>query len=442
MLCLVHGDFGGVHGHAAGAECVGINLLHDSGIGLLADGIHGNHRLLTHGQGENIGFVHSDGGGHGFVGIDGGGQSLLQQPRGLGGGGLGRGERAGQRGGIRGGGILVGINNGFHGAADGGEDAAVHIQLHQLLVQLLIIRPLLQQSVIVGGVGGILQGEQLGGTVDRRVFLGLNIGDGSGVAGDLQGGVDIEGSGVEVIHGDGVTVQRAVIGDEHNGFAGGQGIHGAGIGFLIRGHDGDLVTHLIIGALQVYGHISVQRDQSQSAVLVHHGGNIVLFLGVNPFDPAGYTGADGGADGILAGGDQLLIQRIQLRLHIGHNGEHGAGVDGGQHGALLHPVALLCVHGIDGDSGGELYIQNVFTGERAGAGDGGADGAGGDLGSLHLGVAAAAVFRADSLSCEQNRGQKNHQHNGCDSNDFLKGFLAPQGFVGSFGVPHVTFLPG
>ena len=64
--------------------------------------------------------------------------------------------------------------------------AAVLIELDQGLIPLLQLRPVGQKLVVLGGIGGILQGEEHRGGIDLAVELGADLADGTGVARDFQ----------------------------------------------------------------------------------------------------------------------------------------------------------------------------------------------------------------------------------------------------------------
>ena len=115
----------------------------------------------------------------------------------------------------------------------------------------------------------------------------------------------------------GIAHQGTVVGDENGGGGGGHGIHGA-LPFLpVRGGDGNGFPLLEGTGFHIQGKKAVHRQLRKAAVRIHDIGHIVVHLGVDGLDPSGHTGLDGGADGIPAGGLQVVVQIVHAVLDGG-----------------------------------------------------------------------------------------------------------------------------
>ena len=309
----VQGDHGGILGDAGHGGADFGNLRHGAGVNLVADGADGNLGALPQLQGENVGLVHRHADGELLVRRH-GGQNQLR--------------------------AVIGIDHGVrgqagdlgHDAVNGGGGAAILKQLQQGGHGLLRLAAAAEQGVVVHGIVGIRQGKQVSAGVDLAVFLGGDPADGSGIAGDGQGVADFQGTGAQhlagfIQHGGLGLVFRAVVGEVHHGLAGDAGFHGSGIADAAGLHGNGLVILQI--SFNGDGHQSVQGENGQRAVLHHHIHHAVAHLGVYPLDPAGDGGADIAVDGILFGLADLVVQLLQLGLHIRQGGHHGVGIHPG-----------------------------------------------------------------------------------------------------------------
>ena len=383
---------------------------------LVTHGLHGQADLLTNLQGENVRLVHRDGDGHAFAGVK-GGQGGVRQ-------------RIGAYG------QVVQGYQGFQGAGLLGHQAAVLIELHKLLVELFVVLPLLEQLVVFGGVFGVAQGEQGGGGSDLGILPGGNVGDGSGIAGDLQGAVNIQFPGQRA-HGGGVAHQRPVVGNQHRGFAAADGVHRAVPLLAVGGGDGDGFAHGQRVGLNVYSQKSIQAQLCQAALVIHNVCHAVARFRIDGLDPSGNTGLDGGGNLVLAGLLELAVQVIQGVLNGGQAGQHGAGVGGGQKGARFNGVALLHTELFHLHGGGDGQVLHIVTGQAAAAGDGGLDGACGDGDGLDIAAALGRHGPLHPLPDIQCTGQSRYQDHGNNGDDPLNGFLP---FLGFCWFGHREFL--
>ena len=165
---------------------------------------------------------------------------------------------------------------------------------------------------------------------------------------------------------------------------------------------------------------------------IHDIGHMVVHLGVDGLAPSGYTGLDSGADGIPAGGLQVVVQIVQAVLDGGQGGEYGAAVDACQQGALGDGVTLLHMELFHLHGGGHRQIYHVFTHQGAGAGDGGLDGAGGDSGGLDVAAALGGDGALDLAADIKRPRKQRDQYHGDNGNYPLHDALPLLGF-GWFG---------
>ena len=147
------------------------------------------------------------------------------------------------------------------------------MQLQQLQQGLLLLLPGAQEGVVVGIGGGVAEGIDVHGGGNLVVFLHIHPVDGSGVAGDRQGRMDIQAAGAQglTLPGDCYLLPHggAVIRQKDGGGACQQGIHPAFHLLPVAQGDGYAVALGKGIGFHLHSHIAVQRNHSQRAVLNH-----------------------------------------------------------------------------------------------------------------------------------------------------------------------------
>ena len=392
---LLQGHLGAVLGDAGG----GVGYLADFGDGAgeylaVGNGGDGDFRCLVLFQSQNVGFVNGDGDGHDLIGV---------QVHQLGDGGGGSG-------------FLV-IEDRADAAVHGTEHSAVPVdgqQLHQILLQ---VGAAAQEGVIIGAELGVFQLENGGVGVHLGIFLHRNRADGTGVAHDRQGIVDVQLAGSQNCaaqgNGDFLVHSGAVVGNQNGGPVSSCGFHGAQDGIVVTPGNGDLLALGQPVGFDVYRQIAVQGHNGQGAVFCHAQGNIHVLLAENLLDAAGNTGADVAAGFVALGLGDLIVQILQLILDIGQGSHNGGQVHGGDEVAGRHGITgfgnqLRYLH-----TGRHIDGFHILFRENAAAVHNGMDGAGGNGVFLNLcGGGSEALFHI--LAQQDHRG---HQCQGNDQKD-------------------------
>ena len=256
-----------------------VDLRHHAGKSLVADGADGNVRLLPQLQGEDVGFVHADGHGHTDV----------------------RGENH-NVGDLFFRVLVVQIGHGVYAAGNGGSQAVVSLDLQQLQKGFLLFAPLPQQRVIACAGGSVLQGEQGGGGIDLLIQRCVHSADGAGVAGDGERIVDVQCAASQFcagfrLHRHGFAVFGAVVRHQNGGGAALGFLHGA-FDLLTVGKNHRYRVAFAQGVgFDVRGHVTVQRNFRQPAMLHHDVLHKLGRLSVDDLHPprnaCGYVAADG-----------------------------------------------------------------------------------------------------------------------------------------------------
>ena len=288
---LVQGDDRRVIAGGAGF----VDLRHHAGESLVADGADGDVRLLPQLQGENIGFIHADGHGHADI----------------------RGEDYDIRNLFRV--LVVQIGHGIHAAGNGGGQAVISLDLQQLKKGFLLFTPLPQQRVIACAGGGILQGEQGGGGIDLLVQGRVHGADGTGVARDGERIVNVQCAASQFRAGSrfyryGFAVFGAVVRHQNGGGAAHGFLYGA-FDLLAVGKNHRYPVAFAQGiGLNVHGHVAVQRNFRQSAMLHHDVLHKLTLLGIDDLHPPRNACGDVAADGIPVGVGDLVVQVFDFPL--------------------------------------------------------------------------------------------------------------------------------
>ena len=222
--------------------------------------------------------------------------------------------------------------------------------------------------------------------------------------------MDIQAAGAQGLtlpgNGDLLPYCGAVIRQKDGGGACQQGIHPAFHSLTVAQGDGYAVPLGKRIGFHLHSHMAVQRNHSQRTVLHHQVGDLVTRLTVEGLYPSGNSGGDAAADGILLGGGQLLVQRLDFILHIRHGAADGGHLHQRQQVAFLHNVAVFHQGFRDLHPLGDGKIPGIHIAEGAGAGDQRADGAPADGIAEHLGIQRGELL--PNLTAQG--GNPHHQH--------------------------------
>ena len=209
------------------------------------------------------------------------------------------------------------------------------------------------------------------------------------------------------------VILGAIVGHQDRSLAAQTGFHGAGQLRAVRAEDSDLRTLLQSVGLQVNSHIAVQRNVSQSTVFRHAGRDVGTHLCQDPLYPAGNTGTDAAADGIALGIGDLIVQIVQLLLHICQSGHNSRHVHGSQNVALVYSVPVLHQHLGNFHTDRDRDILHVHLVQRTAAGDDGMDGSGGYIITQHIRCCGSEPLLHPMAQVEHQA----HQNHSDDRND-------------------------
>ena len=118
------------------------------------------------------------------------------------------------------------------------------------------------------------------------------------------------------------VIFRSVIGHKDGGLTANDGFYCTGDFFLVRKLDRDTIANSQSIGLDVHSHVSVQRDQCQRTVFIHHIRNGSSGFTEDRLHPTGDTGIDGGTGRIVFCIAELLVQIFNLGLQVCHCADH------------------------------------------------------------------------------------------------------------------------
>ena len=185
------------------------------------------------------------------------------------------------------------------------------------------------------------------------------------------------------------------------------------------------ITHGQRIGFQIHCHVAIQGNHSQSAVGHHNVCHIVLLIRVEDLHPAGNTGFYVCADLVALCLADLLIQRVNIRLQLGHCGTDRTHIHGGDQITRIHTVTVTNQNIGQFHTGGDAHRFRIHILQCAGSGDHGADGTGGNLVGQHFHIGRSKLLpHPAAQNCHTNRqDQSQHDHDNQDRTDDLAFFL-------------------
>ena len=351
-LDLVQGNHSGV----CTVGCGFVNFRHHTGEDFICNGADSDIGGLLQFQRENITFVNADGDRHTDIGGE--GQQISD-------------------------GIIffqiLQIRHIKDAAADRGGDATVLLDVQQFQQSFLSLPSVPEQGIIGGAESSVLQGKDVGIFGKQSVLLDVYGADGTGISGDHQRAVDIEFCTAQFLAGCGLdsdifTIFRTVIGDQNGCGVLDQGLHTAADLRAVGTDNDDGISVCQSFGFQIQGHIPIQGQNRQGAVLHHGVSDTAARLTINDLDTAGDAGGDTGAGFVVIGIIDLIIQFVDLILKIRQGGTDSGQVCGGQkltsfHGLTVFHQDLRQFYAI-----GNGNCLGIYIGQNATAGNQGADG--------------------------------------------------------------------
>ena len=262
--------------------------------------------------------------------------------------------------------------------------------------------------------------EEIIARVHLPVLGGVDRGNDARVAGDAQRIVDIEhalaeSAAVGVQHRGGGVRRRAVVGNENGCLAALKLVYRAGVCLFVHGH-ADLVARGERAGVDIHSHVAVQREHRESAVLHHARGDVVILLRIDDLHAAVHTGRYVRLHRFSGRAAKLLVELIELGLHIAHRAHNGGELHRGERVALLHALACLDENFLELHALGQDDRLRVRVGEHAGAGDRRADAAGRD-GRLAHGRRVHAADGFADLSLRRAHGKEYGERQHRDDRD-------------------------